>query len=74
MGEGNVREWTADWYEEDSAGCDVDPSGAVSGSRRVKRGGGWNHFESGCFRAASRDDGSSNTGFENLGFRCVRSN
>ena len=37
---GNVSEWCEDWYGE-PGGEAIDPTGPVSGSRRVMRGGCW---------------------------------
>jgi len=38
---GNVLEWCWDWYGSYSSGAQSDPTGAVSGSYRVTRGGYW---------------------------------
>jgi len=40
---GNVREWTADWYDATYPVGDpvIDPTGPASGSLRVARGGGY---------------------------------
>jgi formylglycine-generating enzyme required for sulfatase activity len=38
---GNVWQWCADWYGDYPKGAVTDPQGAVSGSRRVQRGGCW---------------------------------
>ena len=39
---GNVLEWCWDWSGSYSSGSQTDPVGAVTGSDRVLRGGGWN--------------------------------
>lgn len=49
---GNVWEWCLDWDAGSLAGG-ADPSGAVSGSSRVFRSGGWGSSAAGC-RSASR--------------------
>ena len=38
---GNVLEWCNDWYGDYSNSAQTNPAGPSSGSRRVKRGGGW---------------------------------
>jgi formylglycine-generating enzyme required for sulfatase activity len=52
---GNVKEWVADfhgdWYKD---GAVTDPTGPISGSRRVSRGGGWQTSVDARFRL---DDG-----------------
>ena len=38
---GNVREWTPDWDVAYTSSHQIDPTGAVSGTRRINRGGAW---------------------------------
>ena len=44
---GNVLEWCGDWYGEYDSDTQTDPTGPVSGTYRVVRGGGWNSGEKG---------------------------
>ncbi len=48
--EGNVLEWTLDWYGPYPGGSVTDPQGPASNPQGVKviRGGAWDAFESDC--------------------------
>ena len=45
---GNVWEWCQDWKDSYVSGSQTNPTGASSGSRRVKRGGSWDDFVGAC--------------------------
>jgi formylglycine-generating enzyme required for sulfatase activity len=67
---GNVWEWTSDWYGPYSEGraANIDPHGAVSGDKRVIRGGSW-FFDANSARCALRyTHAPQDKGFS-LGFR-----
>jgi formylglycine-generating enzyme required for sulfatase activity len=69
---GNLWEWAQDWYGTYGSGQQTDPTGPVSGTDRVGRGGSWGALAKEC-RSASRlhgyPQGRSHTG----GFRVARS-
>jgi len=72
---GSMWESCADWYAEDyySTSPENDPTGPVSGERRVLRGGSWNQDFEFFFRCAFRVWGDpTNRLSNNSGFRCVR--
>jgi formylglycine-generating enzyme required for sulfatase activity len=69
---GNLWEWCNDWH--DSAYYSVspvsDPTGAGSGTTRVRRGGGWSYDASYC-RVANRGNSSPGYSYYVVGFRPV---
>ena len=67
---GNVWEWVADWYGDDfyATGPAVDPTGPATGTRRVRRGGGWNSYPLWA-RASFRNWNKPDSRCVNLGFR-----
>jgi formylglycine-generating enzyme required for sulfatase activity len=65
---GNVWEWCLDWSGNFPGGNVTDPTGPVSGSRRVDRGGGW-RYDAAHSRSAVRDDLPPDFRGANLGFR-----
>ena len=69
---GNVWEWCYDWDDSIEAGDVTDPTGALSDSHRVARGGGWGYIARSalvCYRGNDRPDYWD----DNLGFRVCRS-
>jgi formylglycine-generating enzyme required for sulfatase activity len=67
---GNVCEWCLDWYTYNLSGG-TDPKGPSSGTKRIVRGGSWNHTADSCTsscRASWDPSGENNT----YGFRLVR--
>lgn len=68
---GSVYEWCQDWYGKYSSGALTDPTGPVSGSRRVSRGGSWDHYARSC-RSANRNHFPPAYRTSYLGFRLLR--
>jgi formylglycine-generating enzyme required for sulfatase activity len=70
---GNLYEWCWDWLKEDITEDNTDPTGAVTGSVRVLRGGSWRddygHEE---LRSALRSGSGPIYGDSNTSFRLVR--
>jgi formylglycine-generating enzyme required for sulfatase activity len=67
---GNVWEWCADLYGNYSTASVTDPTGAVTGTNRVVRGGNWDYNES-SGRSADRDYYSPGYRYYFFGFRVV---
>ena len=65
---GNVREWCLDWYGVYPTSAVTDPTGPVTGEKRVIRGGSWRHGANLC-RSAARDYYGPSDYYFNRGFR-----
>lgn len=68
---GNVEEWCWDYYGAYNTEPQTNPSGPVSGTLRVNRGGGWNDFAK-HIRSAYRSSMPGDNSSYNLGFRLAR--
>ena len=71
---GNVREYTADWYEAGAySSCPepcMDPAGPATGDQRVTRGGSF--FDAGALlKCARREPIDPGTSSAQIGFRCA---
>jgi formylglycine-generating enzyme required for sulfatase activity len=66
--EGNVLEWTSDWYGRYPTAPETDPTGPQTGARRVTRGGSW-FLDVGSARCATRGSEQPADGDFQLGFR-----
>lgn len=71
----NVSEWVNDWYDPQYYGASqnsVNPSGPVSGTKRVFRGG---HYKSPLLglRSAIRSSAEPSVSLATQGFRCAKS-
>ena len=69
---GGVYEWCQDWGGDYPSGSATDPTGALSGSNRVIRGGSWYSSARDC-RSAVRNWYSPERRNNILGFRVLRS-
>ena len=69
---GNVFQWCADWYDENyyASSPARNPTGPVTGTYRVLRGGSWS-FNSDFCRSAIRYFYSPAYWYDSIGFRCV---
>ncbi|MBR1769840.1 MAG: formylglycine-generating enzyme family protein, partial [Bacteroidales bacterium] len=69
---GNVWEWCQDWYGDYKEGLQVNPTGPISGSYRVYRGGGFNAGAWYC-RLSYRSRSYPDFRYDYLGLRLVLS-
>ena len=69
---GNVWEWCQDRYGSYISSSQTNPTGAVSGSYRVYRGGSW-YFDSECCRSSGRGIGTPDISCSIIGLRLVLS-
>jgi formylglycine-generating enzyme required for sulfatase activity len=65
---GNVYEWCRDWYHQKLPGGDDPDLSAVSGTSRVRRGGGWTDDGMAC-RSARRLRFEPERRYDHIGFR-----
>jgi len=68
---GNVYEWVNDWYGDYSENAQTDPTGPVSASTRVIRGGSW-YLDTDYVRSSGRLSASPGRTFFDLGFRVAK--
>ncbi|XP_061779657.1 formylglycine-generating enzyme [Nerophis lumbriciformis] len=71
---GNAWEWTSDWWTvHHSAEQQNNPTGPLSGTDKVKKGGSYMCHKSYCYRyrCAARSQNTPDSSASNLGFRCV---
>jgi len=70
--QGNLLEWTHDWYSAYEAEAITDPLGAKRGSDRVFRGGSWGSVAADG-RSANRSPFGPTLRSDNVGFRLALS-
>ena len=71
---GNVWEWTADWYGSNYYNQSPvhNPTGPISGNKRMLRGGSFSHGDITFLRVSARFSINPDTRVFNGGFRCVQ--
>ena len=67
---GNVAEWCWDWYKNETPTGGNNPTGAPSGTKRVRRGGSYGDHYSRC-KCAYRSRREPDAQKETIGFRIV---
>ena len=68
---GNVWEWVNDWYDAYPSSAQTNPTGPVSATSRVFRGGSWLTVST-YVRSSNRDDVAPGLTFNYVGFRVAR--
>jgi formylglycine-generating enzyme required for sulfatase activity len=68
---GNVWEWVNDWYGNYTTAVQTNPTGPVSASGRVLRGGSWNG-DSNLVRSSYRNNNPPDFADNFIGFRVAR--
>ena len=68
---GNVWEWVNDWYDAYPSSAQTNPTGPVSATNRVIRGGSWT-YGSNDVRSSTRSNVTPGISYDNLGFRVAR--
>jgi len=68
---GNVWEWCWDWFGNYTNTAKTDPTGAVSGTNRVSRGGNWGSVAT-IAMSTNRLGTAPNAGQDAWGFRIIR--
>ena len=67
---GNVAEWCWDWYKNETPTGGDNPTGAPSGTKRVRRGGSYGDYQHKC-ACAYREGREPDAQKETIGFRIV---
>ena len=70
---GNVGEWVGDWWDPNyyaRTGIAVDPTGPLTGTRRVTRGGSWRD-DTVLTMSNVRNPADPSVSGDSLGFRCA---
>ena len=68
---GNVYEWCWDRYAAYQDGPGIDPTGAITGDERMRRGGSW-YFSAEYARSASRNETFPGVQSSYVGLRIIR--
>uniref|UniRef100_A0A3P9I090 Formylglycine-generating enzyme n=1 Tax=Oryzias latipes TaxID=8090 RepID=A0A3P9I090_ORYLA len=71
---GNAWEWTSDWWSvHHTTDHQHNPTGPLSGTDKVKKGGSYMCHKSYCYRyrCAARSQNTPDSSASNLGFRCA---